>query len=215
MSRTMVAVALLALVVVAWAAERKNFLTDDPYDRDVITIVSDAPLEYMVTRTQEVRGAVDINPANVLDAPQAKFELDVDKLSTGQPVRDEHMRGEGWLESTRYPRITFELASVKSPTVPLALEPGRALPIDVIGKLTIRDRTVEVPAAIKVTLLPADETTVQRLPGDILKLEAEFDFYLSDFGVTIPAPAALKVNNRQHVTARILASTERVVPREG
>lgn len=203
---------LLTLVLVAaWAADRSTFLVDDPVDRDVVLIHSDALLERMVTRTQDVTGTVEFNPENILDDPGATFTIQVDTLTTGIPLRDEHMRAENCLDATRYPEIVFDLKSIDSPAAATALVPHRPLDLDITGELRMHGHTVEIPAKLTVTLLPETEETASRLPGDLLDIRGEFDLLLSDIGVDLGPAAALKVANRQHVELRLIASTERLV----
>ncbi len=212
MRRTMLTGLVLAAALAAWAADRVTYLNDDPADRDVVTITSDAPLEYMVTRTQEVKGTVQFDPANILNQPEASFEIPVDRLETGIPLRDEHLRGEAWLNARQFPLVKFTLKQIKTPIRATPLPLGGSLRLDVIGTVEIKGVAVDLPARIDVTRLAPTEETAARLPGEILRVAAEFDILLSDFGVDIPAMATLKVANRQHVEVNLLASTERMVP---
>ncbi|MBI2300521.1 MAG: YceI family protein [Armatimonadetes bacterium] len=206
------AVPVVLAVLAAWAADMVTYLADDPIHRDCITITSDAPLEFMVTRTQEVTGTVQVNPDNILDRPTAHFELDAAKLSNGIPLRDQIMRGPDWLDVDQFPKVTFDLKQVKSPNQPTPLKPGQSLSIDVVGSLSLKGRTLDVPATIVVTALPADDETATRLPGDLLKVAASFDIFLTDFGIDLGPKAVRKVANRQHVDVRILTSTKKFVP---
>lgn len=208
-------VAICGLVAgLALAAGRTNYLVDDPYERDVLTITSVAPLETIVTTTQSVKGTIDVDPANVLDKPVATFELDAAKLRTGIAMRDEHLRGKGWLEVDKYPKVTLALKAIKSPAKTLALTPKQPTELDATADLTLHGVTQEVPLKLRVTLIPGADETAHRLPGDLLRIEGEFDFLLSDYGVNIPEPALLAVSNRQTAKVWIMASTQRLVPKE-
>ncbi len=211
MKRVRVLLMVGVVLAVAWAAERKTFVADDPVQRDVVTITGDAPLEFIATRTQQVKGQVEVDPQNVLADPKASFEIEVANLTTGIRLRDEHMRSAGWLDAAQYPLVRFTLKQVKSPTQPTALVPGRPLAADVVGTLELHGKSQDLPARLTATLLPADNDTAARLPGDLLRLDAEFDLLLSDFGVVIPEKALRKVANRQHVHAVLFTSTQRLV----
>lgn len=206
---------LLFLVAAALAAAptRVALLTDDPFERDVVTIASDAPLGTIVTRCQQVRGTVDFDPTNLLDKPVAHFELDAARLNTGILLRDEHLRGPGWLDVDHFPKIAFELKELKAATKSLTLTPGRPTPLDAVGALTVKGQTKDVPVRLTLTWLKADDQTAQRLPGDLLRVDASFDLLLSEFGVALPDRALLMVANRQQVEVRLFASTQRLVPR--
>src|SRR5690606_20307632 len=96
---------LAVLVTAGMAAQGqwRAFYANDPVGRNVVVIESHAPLETMVTTTNQVVGEIKLNPDNVLDNPQARFELDTASLDTGIPLRNEHLRGEAWLETDKYP----------------------------------------------------------------------------------------------------------------
>ncbi len=59
----------------------------------MVSIESRAPLETMLTTTGAVTGEIKGNPANILDNPQARFEIDLTTLDTGIGMRNEHMKG--------------------------------------------------------------------------------------------------------------------------
>ncbi|MBI5832821.1 MAG: YceI family protein [Armatimonadetes bacterium] len=197
----------------ALAAGRTNYLVDDPYERDVVTITSVAPLETIVTRAQSVKGTVDVDPNNVLDKPAAKFEIDAAKLGTGIALRDEHMRGAGWLAVDKHPKVTLELKAIKSAATTLALRALEPADLDATGDLTLRGVTREVPLRLRVTLIPATDGTAHRLPGDLLRVDADFDILLSDYGIKVPDAALWAVSNRQSVRVWLMASTQRLVPK--
>ncbi|MCC7493565.1 MAG: YceI family protein [Fimbriimonadaceae bacterium] len=201
--------ALVTVAMAALAADRMVFLADDPARRDVITIISDAPLEYMVTRSQQVTGEVQVDPENLLRDPVARFEVPVDSLSTGLPLRDEHMRGEAWLNARAHPAVRFELKKIKSPAQPTALLTGETVELDVVGTLELRGVKVDLPVTLSVTRLPNNADTASRLPGEVIRVIARFDLLRSDFGLQLPPPAVKKIANRQQVEVRLFCSTEK------
>src|SRR5687768_17614436 len=89
-------VPVLGLAAMAAQGAVRSYYANDPVGRNVVVIESRAPLETMVTTTNKVTGEIKINPDNVLDDPQARFELDLASLDTGIDLRNEHLRGEGW-----------------------------------------------------------------------------------------------------------------------
>jgi polyisoprenoid-binding protein YceI len=204
-------VLLLAVAVVA--ADRVTYLTDDPFDRDVLTITSEAPLQRIVTRTQEVKGTIDVDPTDLLAEPKVRFEAEASRLGTGIPLRDDHLRGPQWLNVNEHPTIVWELAEIKTPAEHLALRPGTTESLDVVGRLTLHGQTRELPATVRVTLRPASDETAALLPGDLLLIDGSFDLLLSDFGIVVPERARPMVANRQHVTLHLAASTQRLVPK--
>lgn len=206
---------LVVLAGLAWAQARSTFLIDDAVGRDVVQILSVAPLEVIATRTNEITAEISFNPDNALDNPQAKFTIETAKLTTGIPVRDEHMRAESWFHVDQYPEITLELKEVKTQYKTAKLEPNVPVDVDMVGALTLRGVTKDVPLKLNLTLLPRSDDTAARLPGDLLRIVGSFDFHLSDFGLELDERSLLKIANRQQVQVWLLASTEPVPPPAG
>ena len=75
----------------------------------------------------------------------AKFDVSIDagSIRTGVDIRDDHLRGEGWFESSKYQRI--HLASTK-----IALgEKGDELVIS--GQLTLKNHSKNISFPFTVT----------------------------------------------------------------
>lgn len=214
--------ALLAGAMGAMAAQGalRVYYANDPVGRNVVSIESRAPLETMLTRTGAVTGEIKGNPENILDSPQARFEIDLSTLDTGIPMRNEHMRGEKWLDTAKYPKAVFTLTKVAR-----AVEAGAAAadaslrdgqPTAVAAEGTLEMHGVTRPIVAKVELMPrkASADTAARLPGDLLHVRATFPIKLDEFGIAMNAATALKVANEQKVTVDLFTSTELPKPRQ-
>ena len=212
MKRTwMLGLVALGLFSAAWSATRVKMICDDPILRNVVTITSQAPLETIVTRTQQVVGDLDFDVSNVLANPKASFSLDVDKLDTGIPMRNGHMKGKMWLDAETYPKITFELKELHANAPMLALEPRKSVDLDALATVSIHGVAKDLPVRVTLTWIPGDADTLKHLPGDWLKVDANWDILLTDFGVKLPVMAQASVSDRQHVEAHIIASTQKAV----
>lgn len=207
-------VSTIALGLGAMAAQgvMRTYLADDPVGRNVIVIESRAPLETMVTTTNQVKGEIKVNPNNAWDNPQAEFVVDAASLDTGISARNDHMRYPAWMDTNKYPTITFKLTRVVfPPNVRMAAQPledGKTLNYNVEGNLEMRGVTKTINAEVELRPISASEQTAARLPGDLLHVRARFPIKLSDFGLNLPAGAQLKVGNEQHVTVDVFTSTE-------
>jgi FKBP-type peptidyl-prolyl cis-trans isomerase len=190
----------------------RTYLADDPIGRNVVMIESRAPLETILTRTNAVKGEIKVNPDNAWDNPTARFEVDAASLDTGIEMRNGHMRGEAWMDTAKYPTVTFTLKRVVfPPNVRMGAQPlasGKTLTYNVEGNLEMHGVTKQVDAQIEVTPTAANKDTAARLPGDLLHVRATFPIKLSEFGINVAQPAQLKVANQQQVTADIFTSTE-------
>jgi len=106
---TLTSVGLAAMAAQgAW----RTYIADDPVGRNVVMIESRAPLETMLTTTSAVKGTIKLSEADILQDPQARFEVDLASLDTGIAARNEHMAGEGWLNTAKYPTAVFTLTKI-------------------------------------------------------------------------------------------------------
>jgi polyisoprenoid-binding protein YceI len=219
---TQVFVSVMALMMCALAAMAAQgalrvYYANDPVGRNVVSIESRAPLETMLTTTSAVTGEIRGNPANGLDAPYARFEVDLSKLDTGIDARNDHMRGAAWLNTEKYPKAVFTLTKVVWPatssTIP-TLENSLGKTVTANAEGTLEMRGVAKPVNVKLELRPivASKETAARLPGDLLHVRATFPIKLDDFGINVPGPAQLKIANEQQVTADIFTNTEQPKP---
>ena len=174
-------------------------------------VLSQAPLETMVTRTSAITADIQIDPQNVLNAPKARFELDLNQMETGIKVRDEHMKSADWLDTAKYPKAIFTLtkplppADLQSKTIPAT--PGKHGDMEVEGELEFHGVKKLVKATVSVNMIGENDKTKERLPGELMHVRANFLLNLADFGVNIPEPAKLKVANIQSVQVDVFAST--------
>jgi polyisoprenoid-binding protein YceI len=198
--------------VMAQGATRAYF-ANDPAGRNVVSILSEAPLETMLTRTGAVEASIKINPSNVLDNPQARFEIDANTLDTGIAMRNEHMKSEGWLNTAKYPRITFTLTKAlptEATVIPATAGAQGKMPVE--GELELHGVKKTVRAMVEVEDIPATEATKARLDGGLMHIRATFPLKLDDFGIVVPEAAKLKVANEQQVKVDIFASTGSKAP---
>lgn len=204
--------------VMAQDATRAYF-ANDPVGRNLVTIRSEAPLETMLTRTGAVEASIKINPANVLDKPQARFVIDANTLDTGIALRNEHMKSAGWLDTAKYPRISFTMINRaimvgpgKERTEPITTTPGADGRGTVFGELEFHGVKKLVAADVAVEVIGESAQTKERLDGELMHIRADFALKLDDFGVVVPAPAQLKVANVQQVHVDVFVSTGSKAP---
>lgn len=204
-------VTTLATLAVAQNTLR-TYYANDPVGRNVVMIESRAPLETILTRSNQVTGEIHLNPTDLIDNPKAHFELDAASLDTGITLRNEHMRGADWLDTAKYPKVVFDLERMivlwngPPPTIDgIARKP---LELSGMGNLTLHGVTHVVPVKLIISAIAGNAGTAHRLPGDLLHVRATFSLKLDDYGIKMPAMAQPEVANEQQVTADIFTSTE-------
>ena len=209
------ALTMISLGLAAMAAQGafRAYYANDEYGRNVVMILSEAPLETMLTRTGKVTADIQVNPDDALDNPKARFVVDMASLDTGIALRNEHMRADKWLDTAKYPQAVFTLTKLSGITRDVQrLEAGKTRRFVAEGTMEMHGATREVKANVEVTPFAANEETAARLPGDLLRVKATFPLKLDDFGIIIPPPAKLKLANEQQVTVDVFASTGSKAP---
>ena len=167
-----------------------------------IQFVSDAPLETITGVSSHVQGQATFDPAN-LSGAQARVEVRVASLRTGVDLRDEHLRGDGWLDAAKHPNAVYELTKIRGPK---GLKPNRSTRMKLHGKFTLHGQTRKVVANAQVRFVPlTDAMKAARVTGDVLMVQASFKVKLTDFGVSVPLPVRLKVSNEIQVNVNIRA----------
>lgn len=79
--------------------------------------------------------AVAFDPAK-LATSSAKVEIDVSTFEIGDAQTTKEVRGRDWFDAAKYPKAIFQSTSIKAGSA--------AGKFDVIGKLTIKGKTVDV-----------------------------------------------------------------------
>lgn len=159
------------------------------------TFVSDAPLETMEGTTAKVTGMVVFDPAD-LSTTKGRFKVPVASMRTGNDLRDEHLRGDSWLDAKKNPHIVFEIVEV---TGTESLKAKKNTKVKVKGKFTAHGVTKMVDAKGTVKWTPADGGK------DDLRIKASFTAVLEDHDVSVPSIVRLKVANEIAVEVDIEA----------
>jgi polyisoprenoid-binding protein YceI len=158
------------------------------------TFVSDAPLETMTGRSFKVSGSLTVDPSDITKTT-GSFKVPVVSLRTGNDLRDEHLRGDGWLDAKKNPNIQFDITEVvlgkKSST---ELKQDRDTKVQVKGKFTAHG--VTNPAIAKGTV---------KWSGNSLRIKADFNVNLTDHEISVPSIVRLKVANEIAVSVDLRA----------
>ena len=185
-----------------------KFTVDDPMTRNSVTVLSRAPLETILVRSNEIAGEIDLDPANAAGA-RATFQIPIDSLDTGIPMMNDVMRSDRWLDAGKHNTVRFTLDRITSGNV--ALADGKTAYVQGEGSLELRGARKSVPVKAEVTWLKKNESTARRLPGDVLHVVARFDVSLPAFGIEshLAATSLDKVAGTLQVEVDVFASTEK------
>jgi len=190
---------------------RTTFIIDDPMTRNDIHVLSRAPLETILVRTNDVRGEIELDPDDATDRPRVTFEVPTETLDSGIALMNDVMRSDRWLDAAKSPTIRFALGHVVSPSGRSPLLDGKPLGLVAEGTLELRGVSQPVSVRAEVTWHRKSERTAGRLPGDLLHVVARFDVPLKAFGIEshLAAQTLDKVAATVQAEADIFASTQR------
>lgn len=158
-----------------------------------ITFESQMDVEDIIGTSNSIKGFLSLKG----DSGKFKLAVPVDTLKTGIDMRDEHIRSEHWLNSAKYPDISFSGASVTDQGQGKYKVTGKFIIKGVEKASSVQVQTRKIPAATAKKLNMGD--------GNWLRVRAEFKVKLSDHGVKIPDMAAAKVNDEWTVKVSLFA----------
>jgi polyisoprenoid-binding protein YceI len=158
--------------------------------------VSDAMLETINGVSSQLHGSITADPENLSNV-RGTLEVPVKSLRTGIDLRDEHLRGEEWLNASRYPAIKFEITGVEGAS---KLPPNQTKRLKVKGRFSVHGVTKNVTAEARVKYIPLnDEMRKKGIHGDVIRGRARFKIELDDYNIDIPTPVRLKVSNELQI----------------
>jgi polyisoprenoid-binding protein YceI len=173
----------------------------DTQERNQATFYSEARYENITGLTNDVWGKISFDAKDIKSTLNGEVSISVSSIKTGIDKRDEHLKSVSWLNSEKYPNITFKIKEI---TKVDQLE-NNTLKIVVLGEFTLRGKTSLVYSNATIKYLTESDITKTMMPGDLMSIVAKFDIKLSDFGITnsmIPN----RVNDKISITANLVGS---------
>jgi polyisoprenoid-binding protein YceI len=155
-------------------------------DRDVqVSFSSKAPVENIDGNSNSIIGYViagkDEDPAKL---PAGEWHLPVTSLRTGIKLRDEHLRGENWIDAAKHPDIVFQLKEVTDIAEGKTEGDARSYTATLAGDMTIRGVTKPISITdATITFRKGSAATETAAKGDLLAIRAKYEISLSDYGV--------------------------------
>ena len=194
--------ALLAWIVALplFAGDRTYTITDD--GKNYATFESEATLETIKGTTTKISGSITADPANA-GASTATITVDLNALDTGISMRNEHMRGEKFLDTEKYPSATFKTVSVGGAKSVAANQPAE---LQLTGDFTLHGVTKRITVPARVVLIPENDLTKSsRGPGDWIHGTVTFPIKLTDYAITVPEKLVMKVSNDVNIKVDFFA----------
>lgn len=185
------------------------FAVDDPMGRNAVTFKSTAPLEDIVGTSNKIVGQFVFDPSNPQNGGHGELSVPVKSLSTGIPLRDEHLAGADWLNADKNPKIQFKIAEVKNVRAVKSTPGAQTFDVVAVGDFSLNGVTKKISVPARITYLKESEITKQKAPGDLLAARTTFEVALADFGISGPKGMNLigsKVGEKVEIELSVVAS---------
>ena len=196
MKTKLIILAFVASAGIALAAPQ-TFDFKDPKGVNNAGFKLDAPLESINGTASGVTGTVTFDPENP-GATMGKIVVATSSLMVPNSMQRGHMLGAQWLDSAKFPEISFEAKELKN-----VKTDGDTTTADVTGTFTLKGVSKELTVPVKLTYMKdklADRTPGQK--GDLLVIRASFSIKRTDFNVN-PGQNEDKVSNTIELTLSI------------
>jgi polyisoprenoid-binding protein YceI len=173
---------LALLLLLAWSgaavAAPQVFDFKDPKGVNNAMFKLDAPLEAVNGSGNGISGTVTFDPDKP-ETTKGKIILASASLRVSNPLQQQHLHSDMWLDVQKFPEITFELKELQN------AKTGEEITIgDAAGILTIKGVSKEIVAPVKLTLLKGKlGQRVPNLKGDLLVIRTTFVIKRSDFNI--------------------------------
>jgi polyisoprenoid-binding protein YceI len=184
-------------------AATQTFDFKDPKGVNNAVFKLDAPLEAISGNATGVSGTVNFDPENPA-ATHGKIVVAASSLHVGNPMQQQHLLSDKWMDAAKYPEISFEAKDLKN-----VKTSGDVTTADVTGTFTLKGTSKEITVPVKFTFLK--DKLGQRVPnmkGDLLVIRSSFTVKRSDFGI-MPGQAEDKVSDAIELTLSIAGASPR------
>lgn len=172
-----------------------------------MTFTSDAPLEFIKGTSNAVIGYAIAGEGGELLA--GEFQLPIDTVDTGIPMRNTHLQEKRWLEAKSFPNVVFRIAETTNIILSKSSDAFTTYDVTLIGDMTIKGVSREMSIPATITRMPESDMTKARFPGDLLAIRCSYPIVLSDFGIGVgdPGITAGKVANDLVIETRLFCSS--------
>lgn len=199
-TRFVLLLALSSLSGAAFAAPQ-TFDFKDPKGVNNAVFRLDAPLEAVNGSATGISGKVSFDPADPATAT-GKIVVASSSLHVGNPMQQQHLLSDKWIDAAKHPEISFEAKELKN-----VKTSGDITTADVTGTFTLKGISKEITVPVKFTFLK--DKLGQRVPnqkGDLLVIRSNFTIKRSDFGI-MPGQMEEKVSDAIELTLSIAGAS--------
>ena len=166
------------------SAKPVRFDFRDAGGRNIVHFVSDAAVEKTIGLSSSIAGWLELDPDRLSEGVKGEFDVDVRTFHTGVELRNDFLKDK-FMGASEFPIATFTLSRVLNSSK-TKLPDGVPVTMRVDGTLKAKGVTRAQAILVRVTYMKESEMTRQRLPGNLLKVAANFDIDGIQYGAQIP-----------------------------
>jgi len=182
----------------------QTFYFQDPQNRNQVSFTSEAPFETFTGLASDVWGEVSFDPGDVQNTIKGEILVSVKSIKTGIEMRDEELRGDGWLDAEKYPVISLKIEKV----VGINILDNNKIKLSLNGSFSCHGKTKVIPIDATLKYLAENELTKKRISGDLLSVVSKFNINLSDYGVrSIFVPD--RVSEKNEISVNIVGTNNK------
>jgi len=180
----------------------KKITLSDKVGKNQFEWLSTAPMEEIKGTADEVGGTLTFDPRKPASL-KGTITAQVASMKSGNGMRDEHIRGDQWLNAAQHPTISFTIASVSA-----LRANGGQLAGQATGNFTMHGVTKQITIPFTLQYIDGSAKTRERAPGDLIMVTANFNIALKDFNVAgSKGVVGSKVGETIQITAKLFGST--------
>ena len=173
-------------------AENTNFLLKTTGAKQLVQFVSDAPLEKIVGRAEEVSGGVALDLTNLASNASGSIHVNLKELDTGLSLRNQHMR-ENHLHTNEFPEAIFTITSIVT-AEPANISGGGTATTLLRGQLDLHGVKKDYEIMGKIGFDPASGTLVANFRWNLL---------LKDHAIPRPEFLFMKLSDTQQISVEL------------
>ena len=204
MMRGLLPLALFAMLIGSavqetWAGQ-KRFVIVPP---TTVSFTSDAPIELIKGQTQHLEGTIRYDDRFVFSQRhpfEIHFNVPLNTLDTGIPLRNEHMR-ERFLETSRYPNVVFKVNQVVTQAKP-PFRKGQVIHLTALGDFSLHGRTVKKKVPLTITY--GSNASAK----EVIRIQGKFPVALAEHGIQRPEALFQKLAETVYVDVDTYAHLE-------
>ncbi len=160
--------------------ELTHYAVEETSQRNEVAFTSQAPKEPIKGRSTKVVGHLDLNPPK-LGTAEGRFAVEWKTLDTGNRMRNSHMMGPPWVNTSSYPEIVFTLTGIDKPK--RKGRSGKSIKCKLLGTMAMNGKEKDIKASATLVYVEAEETEDGETVKEGIGIRSTFRVSLKDYDI--------------------------------